>query len=127
MKTRRISLITFLTLMMACFCIAIFGLKVNKANAAVVESVGYKDTFDSSEYTLSDSFKKIGNAKLKEDYTALRIKTDSYEWGAHIVNNQFKMNYDDINVGDSYVLELTVNVFDAGSWFSLSFGTIDPN
>lgn len=77
MKTRRISLITFLTLMMACFCIAIFGLKVNKANAAVVESVGYKDTFDSSEYTLSDSFKKIGNAKLKEDYTALRIKTDS--------------------------------------------------
>ena len=126
MKTRRISLITFLTLMMACFCIAIFGLKVNKANAAVVESVGYKDTFDSSEYTLSDSFKKIGNAKLKEDYTALRIKTDSYEWGAHIVNNQFKMNYDDINVGDSYVLELTVNVFDAGSWFSLSFGTIDP-
>ena len=126
MKTRRISLITFLTLMMACFCIAIFGLKVNKADAAVVETVGYKDTFDSSEYTLSDSFKKIGNAKLKEDYTALRIKTDSYEWGAHIVNNQFKMNYDDINVGDSYVLELTVNVFDAGSWFSLSFGTIDP-
>ena len=74
MKTRRISLITFLTLMIACFCIAILGLNVNKANAAVVESVGYKDTFDSFGFTISfNSLTTPKNGSAKHSFSNTKL------------------------------------------------------
>nr|MBO4517916.1 hypothetical protein [Clostridia bacterium] len=106
----------------SCFALATATYKSADVSAAVVGGSVYSDGFDSADGNISAEWLPFGGAEIKTDYTAMRLNSDKYEWGSHIVNGIYKLVYDEIDV--SCTVEFTLNKLnDGGSWLAFSYGT----
>ena len=95
--------------------------RADKADAAVVGQVVYTDIFDSEDGKLSDSWQAFGGAKVKSDYNAMRFNSSNYEWGAHVVNVKYKIDYEEITT--SFTVEFSLKqIEEGGAWFAFSYG-----
>ena len=70
----------------SCFALATATYKSADVSAAVVGGSVYSDGFDSADGNISAEWLPFGGAEIKTDYTAMRLNSDKFEWGAHVVN-----------------------------------------
>ncbi|MBP5466989.1 MAG: hypothetical protein J6Y43_05460, partial [Clostridia bacterium] len=119
---KRITVLTITAFL--CFAFSIANFKAENAFAAVVNNSVYSDEFNSESGELNGELVPFGGAGIKTDYTAMRLNSDDYEWGAHIVNGGYKLEYDKI---DTFcTVEFTLNRIDeSGAWLAFSYGVED--
>ena len=109
----------------SCFALAAATYNSTNVSAAVVGGVVYSDSFDSTDGSISADWITFGGAGIKTDYTAMRLNSDKYEWGSHVVNGKYRLVYDEIET--SCTVEFSVNKLnEGGSWFAFSYGTENP-
>ncbi len=125
MKKTKTNIILLTIITIACFIFAMVGFNVKKANAAVVSSVGFNDTFDTKDGELSEKWINVGGASLKEDYTALRFTHDFFDWGAHVVNAGYKLEADNFTSTVTYEFTFSRLNPERSQWFGVSMGTPD--
>lgn len=106
----------------SCFALANATYKSADVFAAVVGGSVYSDSFDSADGNISTEWISVGGAGIKTDYMAMRLNSDKFEWGAHVVNGRYKLVYDEINT--SCAVEFTINKLnEGGAWLAFSYGT----
>ena len=107
-----------------CFAFSIASFKAENTFAAFVNNSVYYDEFNSENGELNEELIAFGGAGVKTDYSAMRLNSDDYEWGAHVINGAYQLKYDKIDT--SCTVEFTLNRIDeSGSWFAFSYGVED--